>query len=189
MIKKFNQFVNESHVPGPTELGSARILLSDEEADWFSTEPALQKLISDNRVSLLTPELWYIADDRNTINILEDFFPNHPFEMQDEEDYEEEESEGFDEENESIKSLSQFINETSFVKNYDEKSKEWVVLYANETKSKEFKKEEDADDFIKDLKKEISKDPGKPESYRDKMKRKVSDAKKSAESGKRNYTP
>lgn len=174
MIKKFNQFVNESHVPGPGELGSARINLDDEEVEWFSSEPALQKLISDNKVSLLPPELWYTADDRNTINTLEDFFPNAEFEMEDEEDYTEDErgDYGEDEENESVNESEKPTKSSS---DWDKHS--W--LYDNDPIYK--KAFDEAADRL------LSKE--KPESYKDKMKRKVADAKKSIESGKRNYTP
>lgn len=104
MIKKYLEFLNESSVPGPSETGSAKIDLSEEEIEWFSTEPALQKLIVDNKVSLLPPELWYTSNDRNTINSLENFFPNVKFETEDEEDYEEDKGVGLaeDEENESV---------------------------------------------------------------------------------------
>ena len=167
MIKRYNQFIKESkQVPGPGTHGSVAINLSDEEVDMFASEPSLEKLISDNKVALLAPELWYMEDDMETINVLKNYFDINT----DSEDFDEEEEPGFDEENESV------VNEASYVKNYDNKTKEWVVLYANETKSKEFKKEEDADDFIKDLKKEKEKS-GKPESYKDKMKRKVAEAK------------
>jgi len=160
MIKKFNQFINESHVPGPDESGSSRINLSDEEVEWFSSEPALQKLISDNKVALLPPELWYTTDDRNTINTLEDFFPEAEFEMQDEEDYDEEESEGYDEENESMNESEKPTKSSSFSDKHD-----W--LYKNDP---EYKKAcEEAMDRL------LSNE--KPESYRDKMKRKVAKTK------------
>lgn len=148
MIKRYNQFIKESkQVPGPGTQGSVRISLSDEEVDMFAGEPSLEKLISDNKVSLLAPELWYMEDDMETINVLKSYFDIDT----DNEDYQEEEELGFDEENESV------TNEASYAKSYDSKDKEWVVLYANETKSKEFKKEEDADDFIKGIKKEKEK--------------------------------
>jgi len=109
MIKRYNQFVNESkQVPGPGTEGSVRINISDEESDMFATEPSLEKLISDNKVALLAPELWYMEDDTETIGILKNYFDIET----DEEDYDENtgrgydlngDEPGFDEENESVK--------------------------------------------------------------------------------------
>ena len=77
MIKKFNQFVKEN-----IELSnsSARIYIDSDEAEMFTTEPALQKLVSDRKVSLDNlPELWFESEDKNTIDILKGYFPDAEF--------------------------------------------------------------------------------------------------------------
>ena len=51
-----------------------------------------------------------------------------------------------------IKKFIEFVNEC--FKEFDHETKEWVVMYADETKSKSFKKKEDADAFMKKVKKE-----------------------------------
>ena len=101
MIKKFNQFVKEN-----VELSnsSARIYLDSDEVDYFTTDPVLQKLVADRKVSLLPPQLWFEAEDKNTIDILKDYFPDVDFEddFEDEhysgedEDEDEDDSDGFD---------------------------------------------------------------------------------------------
>lgn len=63
---------------------AARIYIDDDEAEMFTTDPVLQKLISDEKVSLLTPELWFESEDTNTINILRDYFPDVDFDFSDE---------------------------------------------------------------------------------------------------------
>ncbi len=93
MIKKWNQFINESVIPGEGEIGSVRISLEQEEAGYFSEEPILSKLISDQKVALYDTELWYWEDDLLTINILKQYFPE---EM-------DRDPIGSDEENESLK--------------------------------------------------------------------------------------
>ena len=92
MIKKFNQFVKEN-----VELSnsSARIYIDSDEAEMFTTEPALQKLISDRKVSLLPPELYFEAEDKSTIEILKGYFPDAEFDFDEDED--EDDSDGFDE--------------------------------------------------------------------------------------------
>ena len=76
MIKKFNQFVKEN-----IELSnsSARIYIDSDEAEMFTTEPALQKLVSDRKVSLNLPELWFESEDKSTIDILKGYFPDAEF--------------------------------------------------------------------------------------------------------------
>ena len=92
MIKKFNQFVKEN-----IELSnsSARIYIDSDEAEMFTTEPALQKLVSDRKVSLLPPELYFEAEDKSTIEILKGYFPDAEFDFDEDED--EDDSDGFDE--------------------------------------------------------------------------------------------
>lgn len=157
MIKKWNQFINESRhdAPGPGTNGSVSISIDDDEAEYFSSEPALQRLISEEKVALFDNELWYMSDDMNTINVLKEYFPD----MED----------------------SQIEESKSWRKEYDSKDKQWIVTYAGETKSKEFDEEKDADKFITGLKNEMS---GKPESYRDKMKRLVANSKERAKKRK-----
>jgi len=102
MIKKFNQFVKEN-----VELSNsaARIYIDSDEAEMFTTEPALQKLVSDRKVSLLPPELYFEAEDKSTIEILKGYFPDVDFENdfedehysgEDEEDFDDEDDFGFD---------------------------------------------------------------------------------------------
>lgn len=75
MLKKYNQFIVEGkEIPGPNNPKSKMIVLSDSEVELFASEPVLETLISDNKVSLLAPELWYISTDTETINILSNFF-------------------------------------------------------------------------------------------------------------------
>ena len=76
MIKKYNQFVKEN-----IELSnsSARIYIDSDEVEMFTTEPALQKLVSDRKVSLLPPELWFESEDKSTIDILKEYFPDVEF--------------------------------------------------------------------------------------------------------------
>jgi hypothetical protein len=78
MIKKWNQFINESRheTPGPGTHGSVAIGIDNEEVEFFSSEPALQRLISDNKVALFDNELWYMSDDMETINALKEYFPD-----------------------------------------------------------------------------------------------------------------
>jgi len=84
MIKKYNQFVKEN-----IELSnsSARIYIDSDEVEMFDTEPALQKLVSDRKVSLDNlPELWFESEDKNTIDILKGYFPNHSFSVDNDEE-------------------------------------------------------------------------------------------------------
>jgi len=97
MIKKFNQFVKEN-----VELSnsSARIYIDSDEAEMFTTEPALQKLVSDRKVSLLPPELYFEAEDKSTIEILKGYFPDAEFDFDEDED--EDDSDGFDDDDYEI---------------------------------------------------------------------------------------
>lgn len=90
IINKFNQFLNEN-----IELSnsSARIYLDSDEVDYFRTDPVLQKLVTDRKVSLLPPELWFEEEDKNTIDILKRYFPDVDFE----DDFEDEHYSGEDE--------------------------------------------------------------------------------------------
>jgi len=75
MIKKYNQFVNENNqVPGPKTPGSLKLDINETEAELFSNEAELGELIADQKVSLLPPELWYMENDSDTINVLKNYF-------------------------------------------------------------------------------------------------------------------
>ncbi len=97
IINKFNQFLNEN-----IELSnsSARIYLDSDEVDYFRTDPVLQKLVTDRKVSLLPPELWFEEEDKNTIDILKRYFPDVDFEYDFEDEHysgeDEDDSEDFD---------------------------------------------------------------------------------------------
>ena len=84
MLKKFAQFVKEN-----IELSnsSARIYIDSDEVEMFSTEPVLQKLISDKKVSLLPPELWFEPEDKSTIDILKGYFPDVDFMSDDSDEF------------------------------------------------------------------------------------------------------
>lgn len=174
MIRKWNEFIKESIeaeglIPGPNEEGSIRLRLDDEEEEMFSSEPALENLISNGKVSLFDNELWYFPSDNQTMSVLKEYFPDVEKEfIDDDEDDVNEKPLGWDEEFESLKEKRQLTND------------EVVKILKKELK-----------EFEKDYDIEITVKPKgeKKESYRDKMKRKVADAKKSVESGKRNYRP
>ena len=84
MLKKFAQFVKES-----IELSnsSARIYIDSDEVEMFDSEPVLQKLISDKKVSLLPPELWFESEDKSTIDILKGYFPDVDFMSDDSDEF------------------------------------------------------------------------------------------------------
>jgi hypothetical protein len=84
MLKKFAQFVKEN-----IELSnsSARIYIDSDEVEMFATEPALQKLVSDRKVSLLPPELWFESEDKSTIDILKGYFPDVDFMSDDSDEF------------------------------------------------------------------------------------------------------
>lgn len=77
MIKRWNSFINESKsVPGPGEQGSVRINIGDDEIEFFSSEPALQNLIANQKASLLGNEVWVFDHDEETMNILRSYLNN-----------------------------------------------------------------------------------------------------------------
>ena len=92
MIKKFNQFVKENV---SLSNSAARIYIDSDEAEMFTTEPALQKLVSDRKVSLLPPELYFESEDKSTIDILKGYFPDAEFNTE-YVDNDEDDSDGFD---------------------------------------------------------------------------------------------
>ena len=117
MIKKYNQFVNENkQVPGPQTNGSIKLDINETETDLFSNEPELGELIADQKVSLLPPELWYMANDSDTIKVLQNYFDLTKVE-------EEEFNESVDSKGkEELEELSKRIKELQ--KEYERKAKE-----------------------------------------------------------------
>lgn len=76
MIKKFNDFVNESKDNRPKEnaANSKSLKLTEEEVNMFYEEGSLHKLIDQEKVSLFGDMVWYLKDDKETIAILDEFF-------------------------------------------------------------------------------------------------------------------
>lgn len=74
MLKKFNEFVNESVKPKEGDSKSISLDITPEEVDLFSTDGILGKLIDDDKVSLYSDKVWYLKDDKETIKILDDYF-------------------------------------------------------------------------------------------------------------------
>lgn len=70
-LKRFNE--SKAEKPGPNVSGSVKITISDEEVNSFSDEPALSKLIYDDKVSLLGNEVWYLENDEQTKAILDQY--------------------------------------------------------------------------------------------------------------------
>lgn len=65
MIKKYEDFINESH--------SKTIKLTPEEVSLFTSEPLLQKLIVDKKVSLFDNEVKYDESDIQTKEVLDQY--------------------------------------------------------------------------------------------------------------------
>lgn len=65
MIKKYADFIKESH--------SKSIKLTPEEVSLFTSEPLLQKLISDKKVSLYDNEVNYDESDIQTKEVLDQY--------------------------------------------------------------------------------------------------------------------
>ena len=94
MIKKWNQFNESNTPPGPNVGSSAAIDLTDDDMDLFSEHDAvLNDLISKQKISVINNELWFFSNDKETIDKLEDYFPNINEPL------------GWDEENESLKNI------------------------------------------------------------------------------------
>lgn len=165
MVKKWNDFIKESIddenvVPGPEETGSARLEISNEEEEMFSSEPALENLISNGKVSLFDNEIWYFPSDTETMSVLKEYLPQieNEFVDDDEDDFEDKPL-GWDEEFESVRESNKPTKE------------EIIKILKKELK-----------DFEKDYDIEIKILPkgDKKESYKDKMKRLVTAAKEKA---------
>jgi hypothetical protein len=75
MIKKYLQFIkeNQNERPGKDIEGSTKLDITGEEVDLFATEPSLQKLISDNKVSVLDGEVWFKESDKETEEVLKQY--------------------------------------------------------------------------------------------------------------------
>ena len=65
MIKKYADFIKESH--------SKTIKLTPEEVNLFTSEPVLQNLISDEKVSLFDDEVKYDESDTQTKEVLDQY--------------------------------------------------------------------------------------------------------------------
>ena len=65
MIKKFEDFINKSH--------SKAIKLTPEEVSLFTSEPLLQKLVADKKVSLFDDEVKYDESDIQTKEVLDQY--------------------------------------------------------------------------------------------------------------------
>jgi hypothetical protein len=62
-LRKFNE---NSNRPGPNS-GSKSITISQDEVNSFSTEPSLQKLIADEKVSVIGDKVYYNDDETKSI--------------------------------------------------------------------------------------------------------------------------
>ena len=65
MIKKYADFIKESH--------SKTIKLTSEEVSLFTSEPLLQKLIADKKVSLFDNEVKFDESDIQTKEVLDQY--------------------------------------------------------------------------------------------------------------------
>ena len=76
MIKKFNEFINESLRPNEGQKGSVSFIIDDDEVNFFQTEGSLRNLITNEKISLVGNTVWYYKDDKQTDKILKSYFPN-----------------------------------------------------------------------------------------------------------------
>lgn len=76
MIKKFNEFINESLRPNEGQNGSVSFIIDDDEINFFQTEGSLRNLITNEKISLVGNTVWYYEDDKQTEKILKSYFPN-----------------------------------------------------------------------------------------------------------------
>lgn len=65
MIKRYNEFIKESH--------SKTVKLSPEDVSLFTSEPLLQKLVADKKVSLFDNEVKYDESDIQTKEVLDQY--------------------------------------------------------------------------------------------------------------------
>jgi len=76
MIKKFNEFINESLRPNEGQNGSVSFIIDDDEVNFFQTEGSLRNLITNEKISLVGNTVWYYEDDKQTEKTLKSYFPN-----------------------------------------------------------------------------------------------------------------
>ncbi len=76
MIKKFNEFINESLRPNEGQNGSVSFNIDDDEVNFFQTEGSLRNLITNEKISLVGNTVWYYKDDKQTEKTLKSYFPN-----------------------------------------------------------------------------------------------------------------
>lgn len=67
-LKRFNESFEN---PGPNVKGSKKIKISEEDTNLFADEPVLQKLIADQKVSLIGNEVFY--RDEEVKNVLQQY--------------------------------------------------------------------------------------------------------------------
>ena len=65
MIKKYEDFIKESH--------SKTVKLNSEDVSLFTSEPLLQKLVADKKVSLFDDEVKYDESDIQTKDVLDQY--------------------------------------------------------------------------------------------------------------------
>ena len=65
MIKKYADFIKESH--------SKTVKLTPEEVSLFTSEPLLQKLIADKKVSLFDNKVKFDESDIQTKEVLDQY--------------------------------------------------------------------------------------------------------------------
>lgn len=68
-LRKFNESFQK---PGPNVEGSKKITISEEDTNLFNDEAILQKLIADEKVSLIGNEVYY--NDEETLEVLNQYF-------------------------------------------------------------------------------------------------------------------
>lgn len=76
MIKKFNEFINESLRPNEGQNGSVSFIIDDDGVNFFQTEGSLRNLITNEKISLVGNTVWYYKDDKQTEKTLKSYFPN-----------------------------------------------------------------------------------------------------------------
>jgi hypothetical protein len=64
-VKKYQEFISESH--------NKRVHVSDSEMNLFSSESSLQKLITDNKITLKNGEVLFDENDMETKEILDQY--------------------------------------------------------------------------------------------------------------------
>lgn len=70
-LKRFNESLSKK--PGENISGSAKMELSDKEMEEFNDNISLQKLITDDKISILNNSVWYWEEDEKTTEILNQY--------------------------------------------------------------------------------------------------------------------